>query len=95
MPCEPYSQDLALQVERDFIRVHRMRYNRCSKGKKFFEYLVDKSRWITEDQLIISLSPMLVAELKGNQLPHKYPVLEILRIMLLTEHISNSVFSLE
>jgi len=48
------------------MRVHRMRYDRCSKGKKIFEHLVDKSRWITEDQLRISLSPMLVAELKGN-----------------------------
>jgi hypothetical protein len=43
-----------------------MRYERYSKGKKIFEYLVDKSRWITEDQLKISLSPLLVAELKGN-----------------------------
>ncbi|KAE8440871.1 hypothetical protein EG329_006358 [Mollisiaceae sp. DMI_Dod_QoI] len=38
-----------------------------SKGKKIFEYLVDKSRtWITEGQLRISLSPMLVAELKAS-----------------------------
>jgi hypothetical protein len=37
------------------------------EGKKILEHLVDKSRtWITEDQLRISLSPMLVAELKGN-----------------------------
>jgi hypothetical protein len=62
-PCERSSQD---SVERDVMRVHRMRYDRCSQGKKIFEYLVDKSRWITEDQLRISLSPMLVAELKGN-----------------------------
>ena len=49
------------------MRVHRMRYNRCSEGKKIFEYLVDKSRtWITEDQLRISLNPVLVAELKGT-----------------------------
>jgi hypothetical protein len=67
MPCEPYSQDLALQVERDAIRVHRMRCSRSSKGRKFFQYLVDEpSTWITEDQLRISLSPMLVAKLKGN-----------------------------
>jgi hypothetical protein len=73
-----------------------MRCSQSSKGNKFFEYLVDEpSTWITEDQLRISLSPMLVAELKGNQLPHKYPVLEILGNMLLTEHISNSVFSLK
>jgi hypothetical protein len=38
--------------------------NKSSKGKKIFSYLVDKSGWITEDQLRISLSPMLVAELK-------------------------------
>jgi hypothetical protein len=62
-PCERSSQDMALPVEKDVMRVHRMRYNRCNK----FDYLVDKSRtWITEDQLRISLSPMLVAELKGN-----------------------------
>jgi hypothetical protein len=65
-PCERSSQDLVLPVERDAIRVHRMRYDRYSKGKKIFEYLVNKSRWITEDQLRISLSPILVAELKGN-----------------------------
>jgi hypothetical protein len=66
-PCERSSQDLVPLVERDVMRVYRMRYNRCSKGKKIFEYLVDRSRtWITEDQLRISLSPMLVAELKGN-----------------------------
>jgi hypothetical protein len=69
------------------------------KGRKVFEYLVDAfdlddSTWITEDQLRISLSPILVAELKGKWLPHKCPVLEILRNRLLTEHISNSVFSL-
>ena len=32
-------------------------------------------------------------EPKGNQLRHEYPVLEILRNMLLTKHISNSAFS--
>ena len=66
LPCERSSQDLVPPVERDVMRVHRMRYDRRSKGKKIFEYLVDKSRWITEDQLRISLSPILVAELKGN-----------------------------
>jgi hypothetical protein len=40
-------------------------------GRKFFEYLVDmfgldSRTWTTEDQLRISLSPRLVAELKGN-----------------------------
>jgi hypothetical protein len=94
-PCERSSRDLVLQEERDIVRVRRMRYDRCSKGKKIFEYLVNKSRtWIAEDQLRISLSPMLVAELKGKYLPHECPVLEILRNRLLTEHISNSVFSL-
>ncbi|TVY89005.1 hypothetical protein LAWI1_G003347 [Lachnellula willkommii] len=53
-------------VERDIMRVHRMRYNRCSRSKKILEYLVDKSRWITKDQLRISLYPMLAAKLKGN-----------------------------
>jgi len=49
------------------MQVHRMRCSRRSKGKKIFEYLVDElSTWITEDQLRISLSPMLFAELKGN-----------------------------
>ena len=41
------------------------------KGRKVFEYLVDAfglndRPWITEDQLRISLSPMLVAKPKGN-----------------------------
>jgi hypothetical protein len=72
-----------------------MRYNKYSKSKKIFEYLVDKSRtWITKDQLRISLSSILVAEPKGNWLPHKGPILEILNNRLLTEHISNSAFSL-
>ncbi|CZR65235.1 uncharacterized protein PAC_15135 [Phialocephala subalpina] len=71
-PCKQSSQDLVPPVERDVMRVHRMRYNRCSKGKKTFEYLVDESRtWITEDQLRISLSPMLVAELKASS-PHPF-----------------------
>ena len=68
MPREPYSQDLALQV--DIFRVCGMRSS-LRKGRKVFEYLVDRfgldSRtWTTEDQLRISLNPMLVAELKGN-----------------------------
>ena len=55
-------QDLIPQIQTS-VRVHRMRYNRCNK----FDYLVDKSAtWITEDQLRISLSPMLAAKLKGN-----------------------------
>jgi hypothetical protein len=41
------------------------------KGRKVFEYLVDAfglvaRTWITEDQLRISLSPTLLAELKGK-----------------------------
>jgi hypothetical protein len=68
MPCEPYSQDLALQV--DIFRVREMRSS-LRKGRKVFEYLVDmfgldSYTWTTEDQLRISLSPILVAELKGN-----------------------------
>jgi hypothetical protein len=49
------------------MQVYRMHYSRRSKDKKIFEYLVDElSTWITEDQLRISLSPMLFAKLKGN-----------------------------
>lgn len=72
-PCERFPQNLVRPVESDVIRVYRMRYGRCSKGKKTFEYLVDKSRWITEDRLRISLSPMLVTELKGSS---PYPLSE-------------------
>ena len=68
-PCELYSQNLALQTEMDLFRVRRMRSS-LYKGRKVFEYLVDTldldDPWITEDQLRISISPMLVAELKGN-----------------------------
>ncbi|KAL2063229.1 hypothetical protein VTL71DRAFT_5033 [Oculimacula yallundae] len=65
--CERSSQDSVLPVERDISRVHRMRLDKRSKGKGTFEYLVDEPRtWITEDQLRISLSPILVAELKGS-----------------------------
>ena len=68
MPCEPYSQDMALQV--DIFRVSKMRSS-LRNGRKVFEYLVDVSSlnsrtWTTEDQLEISLSPMLVAELEGK-----------------------------
>ncbi|KAF8847684.1 hypothetical protein BDZ45DRAFT_754641 [Acephala macrosclerotiorum] len=71
MPCEPYSQDLALQV--DIFRVCGTRFS-LRKGRKVFEYLVDmfgldSGTWTTEDQLRISLSPRLVAELKGFS-PH-------------------------
>ena len=59
----------------------------------FDAFGLDKRTWITEDQLRIPLSPMLVAELKGTWLCYECPVLEILRNRLLTEHISNSVFS--
>lgn len=76
------------------MRVHCMHYNKCSKCKKTFEYLVHKScTWITEDQLRILLSLMLVAEPKGNYLHYECSLLEILRNGLLTEHILNSVFS--
>jgi len=68
MPYEPYSQDPALQV--DIFRVCHMRSS-LYKGRNVFEYLVDmfgfdSYTWTTEDQLRISLSPILVAELKGN-----------------------------
>jgi hypothetical protein len=41
------------------------------KGRKVFQYLVDMSghdsrTWTTEDQLGISLSPMLAVKLKGK-----------------------------
>lgn len=64
----------------DIFRVREMRSSR-RKGRKVFEYLVDAfgrdaRTWITEDQLRISLSLMLVAEPKGNWLPHEGLVLE-------------------
>ncbi len=69
-PCELYSQNLALQTEMDIFRVREMRSIQRN-GRKVFEYLVDAfglddRTWITEDQLRISLSPILVAEPKGN-----------------------------
>jgi hypothetical protein len=92
MPCVPNSQDLALPI-----RVRKMRSSQ-RKGRKVLEYLVDAfglddSTWITEDQLRISLSPMLVLELKGKQSLYECPLLETLRNRLLTEYISNRVFS--
>jgi hypothetical protein len=68
MPCEPYSQDPALQVV--IFRVCGMRSS-LRKGRKVFEYLVDmfgldSRTWTAEDQLRISLNPRLVAELKGK-----------------------------
>ncbi|TVY83406.1 hypothetical protein LSUE1_G002963 [Lachnellula suecica] len=64
-PCERSSQDMILPVERDITRLHRMRIDKRSKGKKTFEYLVNEPRtWISEDQLTISLSPMLVTGLE-------------------------------
>jgi hypothetical protein len=38
----------------------------CSVKAPQDEICLDDHTWITEDQLRISLSPMLVAELKGN-----------------------------
>ena len=65
--CERSSQDSVIPVERDVGRVFRMRVDKRSKGKTTFKYLVDEPRtWITEDQLRISLSPLLADELKGN-----------------------------
>jgi hypothetical protein len=68
MPCEPYSQDLAPQV--NIFRVREMRSS-LRNNRKVFEYLVDmfgldSYTWTTGDQMRISLGPMLVAELKGN-----------------------------
>ena len=73
MPWPPYElspQNLALQTEIDIFRVRGIRSS-LHKGRKVFEYLVDTfslddRTWITKDQLRISLSPMLVTELKGN-----------------------------
>lgn len=66
MACEPYSQDMALQL--DICRVRKMRSS-LQKGGKNFEYMIDaldlKDPWIAEDRLRISLSPVLVAKLKG------------------------------
>jgi len=62
------------------MQVHRMRCSRRSKGKKIFEYLVDElSTWITEDQLRISLSPMLFAELKAEHSLRPIPSIQQLR----------------
>jgi hypothetical protein len=67
LPWKGSSQDLVPEVERNVVRVHRMRCSKRSKGKNMFEYLVDElSTWVTGDQLGILLSPMLVAKLKGN-----------------------------
>ncbi|PMD15659.1 hypothetical protein NA56DRAFT_333807 [Hyaloscypha hepaticicola] len=85
LPRERSSQDLVPPAERDIIRVHRMYYNRCSKGKKIFEYLVDKSRWITKDKLRISLSPILVIELKVSS-PH--PISQAQREVLLSHSVT-------
>jgi hypothetical protein len=75
MPREQYSQDLAPQV--DIFRVCKMRFS-LRKGRKAFEYLVDipgldSRTWTTEDQLGISLSPMLLVELKGKIVASKLP----------------------
>jgi hypothetical protein len=81
-PCRERSfQDFALQAERNISRIRQKRSSRC-KGRKVFEYLVDafgldNGTWITEDQLRISLSPALVAELKGNELRRYCPILKI------------------
>ncbi|KAG4430451.1 hypothetical protein IFR05_014059 [Cadophora sp. M221] len=79
--CERSSRDSVLPIKRNVSRVYRMRLDKRSKGKKTFEYLVDDPRnWITEDQLRISLSPLLVAELKG---PCPRPLSEAQRDVLL------------
>jgi hypothetical protein len=70
-PCKLYSQNPAtLQAEMDISRVYNLRSIWC-EGRKTLEYLVeafglDARTWITEDQLRVSLSPTLAAELRGN-----------------------------
>ncbi|KAF8846493.1 hypothetical protein BDZ45DRAFT_454874 [Acephala macrosclerotiorum] len=82
-PCERSSGGLVPHVERDVVRVHHMRPSRRSKGRKFFEYLVDElSTWIAEDQLRISLSSTLISELRGKSLVEEGPGLE-------GEHVAN------
>lgn len=69
LPSERSFQDLALQTERDTIRVRRMRCSEHSQGRKVFEYFVNKpSTWITEGQLRISPSPKLLAKLEVSSL---------------------------
>ncbi|KAF4631381.1 hypothetical protein G7Y89_g6756 [Cudoniella acicularis] len=53
-------------VERDVVRVHRMRSSQLRKGRKVSSTIDELSTWITEDQLRISLSPALLAELKAR-----------------------------
>lgn len=69
MACKPYSHDSALQM--NICRVRKMRSS-LHKGRNVFEYMVDalgvNNPWIAEDQLRISLSPVLVAKLKGNHM---------------------------
>lgn len=47
---------------------------------------LDSRTWTSEDQLRISFSPMLVAELEGNWLPYNCPVLEIFQ-----EQVANGI----
>jgi hypothetical protein len=69
MACKPYSHDLALQM--NICRVRKMRSS-LQKGRNVFEYMVDAlgvdNPWIAEDQLRISISPVFIAKLKGNQM---------------------------
>lgn len=75
-PCKLDHQNLALQKEIQILKVCGMRSSPC-KGNKSFEYLVDASgldasTWITENQLQISLGPMLVAEPQALTAPSSY-----------------------
>ncbi|TVY13031.1 hypothetical protein LARI1_G009055 [Lachnellula arida] len=66
MPWPVGDQDLIPQIETN-VRVHQIRCSRHSKNKKLFEYMVDGlSTWITEDQLRISFSSTLLANLKES-----------------------------
>ncbi|TAQ85245.1 hypothetical protein B7494_g6427 [Chlorociboria aeruginascens] len=74
-----------IQTDMDILRVRDMR-SRLYKGRKVFEYQVDafgldeSPGWITEDQLKISLSPMLVAKHRASSF---HPLGEAQRDVLL------------
>lgn len=81
MPCEPHSQDLALQG--DMVRGCAIRSG-IRKGRNVCEYQIEKfgldgRTWTTEDRLRISLSPSLVAELKASFHPSSESQREVLR----------------
>jgi hypothetical protein len=85
MPWPPFERELIHNAEMDIFRVREIRFSR-PKGRKVFEHLVnacglsESPTWITEDQLRISLKPMLVTKLKASY-PH--PLSEAQRDVLL------------